>query len=163
MSRNTNHIRRGNEWPLSLASLALSAIGVVMFALSFSTGYYVFGEKNSVIVASALTAAIVAGAAGLAARLRWPESFWPQLLAMPAIMLLVFGAVRQMGDRVEGIGNCIVTDYDAGHGGELACWLSIVSFVLLLSAAVCMVVGCFGDMKPNRPVTVMEVADGADA
>ena len=40
--------------------LALTILGIVLFALNFSTGYYTFGQMNSgLVLTAALAAAVV--------------------------------------------------------------------------------------------------------
>ena len=69
--------------------------------------------------------------------------------------VLILAAVFHIGDRFEGIGVCIVTDYDAGHGGEEAIYLSIAATVLWLVAAVLVLIGNFKQMlKPKEEAAV---------
>ena len=65
-----------------------------------------------------------------------------------AIGCLAGAAALLLGDRVEGIGNCIVTDYDSGHGGEEAIYMSLASCILMLASAVYIIVGSFAQDKP---------------
>ena len=48
-----------------------------------------------------------------------------------------------LGDRVEGIGNCILTDYDSGHGGEEAIYYSLGGVLAALAAMVFNIIGAF--------------------
>ncbi|MBR2843177.1 MAG: hypothetical protein IKF06_07870, partial [Lachnospiraceae bacterium] len=60
-----------------------------------------------------------------------------------------------IGDRVEGIGNCILTDYDSGHGGEEAIYMSLGGAIAWLAAMVFNIIGAFGkdaaDDKAGKP------------
>ena len=58
-----------------------------------------------------------------------------------------------VGDRVEGIGNCIMTDYDSGHGGEEAIYLSLGSILAALAAMVFNIIGAFGKDPEEAKLT----------
>lgn len=58
------------------------------------------------------------------------------LLSLLVTISLVAAAALLLGDRVEGIGYTLVTDYDAGHGGEEACIMSLVSSGIMLLDAI---------------------------
>ena len=87
----------------------------VLFVLSYTTTYYTFGDMNSVLI------------------------FVFYLLALAAELAVMY----LLGDRFEGIGYTIFTDYDAGHGGEEACWYSIISSILMVLAIIATVVSGF--------------------
>ena len=67
----------------------------------------------------------------------------PLFLTFAITALLVAGAILLIGDRVEGIGNCIVTDYDSGHGGEEAIYYSLAASGAMLLGMIFNVVGSF--------------------
>ena len=130
-----------------IVALILIIAGTVLFAMSYTTGYYVFGEMQSTKIAILLGAAIVAEIVALTLRAMMPREFWPKLVAFVVIGCLAAAAALIVGDRVEGIGNCIVTDYDSGHGGEEAIYMSLAGAILMLIAVVYNVIGCFSRGK----------------
>lgn len=118
-------------------------IGLVLFFCSFSTGYYIFGEMNSNMVLLLLAVGILVELFSAFALTKWKDKVWTKLLGFAAIALLAASAILLMGDRVEGIGNCIVTDYDAGHGGEEAIYYSIAGSVVMLLGVIVNIIGSF--------------------
>jgi len=124
-------------------ALILELIATVLFFVSYTTGYYTFGQMNSIFVLILLVVAILVELISFILSKKDDEKFWKKLLSFVVIALLAFAATMLMGDRVEGIGNCIVTDYDSGHGGEEAIYLSIASSVLMLLGIVAKSIGNF--------------------
>ncbi len=132
----------------SLVVIALTILGIILFVLSFSTGYYTFGQLNSkAVLASAIAAALVACVAMLL-RKKFDKQWWPKLLSFCVTALLAYAAMILIGDRVEGIGICILTDYDSGHGGEEAIYMSLGASIAWLAAMVFNIIGSFGKDEP---------------
>lgn len=126
-----------------VVAAVFSVIGLLQFFCSFSTGYYIFGEMNSYMVLLLLVVGITVEVLSFFALTRWKGSFWTKLLSFAAIALLTAAAILLLGDRVEGIGNCIVTDYDAGHGGEEAIYYSLAGSAAMLLGVISNIIGCF--------------------
>lgn len=140
-----------------IAVLVLSLAALVLFGMSYTTGYYIFGQMQSGIIAVLLAAALAIGVAAPVLRVRFSDALWPRFLTFCVTGLLAAAAALLMGDRVEGIGNCVITDYDAGHGGEEAIYLSVGSAVLMLAAVVYNIAGSFfKDKAADAPVSVKE-------
>ena len=113
-AKNTLEFRSG------IVTAVLAAAALVLFFLSYSTGYYTFGQMQSSIIASLLGVGLAIAAAAPFLRARFPKALWAKILTFCVTALLAAAAILLLGDRVEGIGNCILTDYDSGHGGEEA-------------------------------------------
>lgn len=128
--------------------IALSLLGILLFALGFSTGYYTFGQLNSIGVLCAAIAAVVVECAALFLLKKFDKQWWPKLLTFCVTALLAFAAMTLIGDRVEGIGTCILTDYDSGHGGEEAIYMSLGGAIAWLAAMVFNIIGAFGKDAP---------------
>ena len=126
------------------AAVALTVLAIVLFGLGFSTGYYIYGQMNSVVVTICYGGALLIECAAILCLKKFPKAFWPRLLTFLVTAGLAFGAVNLLGDRVEGIGNCILTDYDSGHGGEEAIYFSLGSVLAALAAMVFNIIGAFG-------------------
>ena len=86
---------------------------------------------------------------------------WTRFLTFAITALLVAGAILLIGDRVEGIGNCIVTDYDSGHGGEEAIYYSLAASGAMLLGMIFNVVGAFAGF-PRRLKRVETTADSGE-
>ena len=132
----------------SLVVIALTILGILLFALNFSTGYYTFGQLNSKAVLAASIAAALVACAALLLRQKLDKQWWPKLLGFCVTALLAYAAMTLIGDRVEGIGICILTDYDSGHGGEEAIYMSLGASVAWLAAMVFNIIGSFGADEP---------------
>ena len=117
--------KQSREIFTGFAVIALTVLALVLFGLGFSTGYYTYGQMNSVIVTVCFGAALLIECCALVCLKKFPGALWPKLLTFPVTAALAFGALTLLGDRVEGIGNCILTDYDSGHGGEEAIYYSL--------------------------------------
>ena len=115
------------EFVMGVLSLLLNIAGTVLFFVSYTTGYYKFGEMNS-----------------------------PMILTFAITALLVAGAILLIGDRVEGIGNCIVTDYDSGHGGEEAIYYSLAASGAMLLGMLLNVAGSF--CRVPQKIEIVEAA-----
>ncbi len=140
--------RNGFELTAGIVALVLAAAAAVLFGLNFTTGYYTYGQMQSTLITGLLAGAIVVEIAALILRAMFPGALWPKFLPFVAIGCLAGAAALLLGDRVEGIGNCIVTDYDSGHGGEEAIYMSLASCILMLASAVYIIVGSFAQDKP---------------
>ena len=135
-----------------IITIALALLGIVLFALGFSTGYYTYGQMNSGWITAAVIGAIVIECAAIVCLAKFPKAWWPKLLTFAVTALLAFSALALIGDRVEGIGNCILTDYDSGHGGEEAIYFSLGGAFAWLAAMVFNIIGSFGkDEKMKAP------------
>ena len=135
------------EITTGIVALILTVVGFALFYMSFTTGYYVFGQMQSNLITILLGAAVVAEIAALIVRAKFPEAFWSKLVSFVVIGCLAAAAALILGDRVEGIGNCIVTDYDSGHGGEEAIYMSLAGAILMLIAVVYTIIGSFSRGK----------------
>ena len=124
--------------------IALSVLGIILFALGFSTGYYIYGQMNSTLITLCAIGAIVLECAAIFCLNKFSNAWWPKLLTFGVTALLAFSAMTLIGDRVEGIGNCILTDYDSGHGGEEAIYMSLGGAIAWLAAMVFNIIGAFG-------------------
>ncbi|MBQ6526892.1 MAG: hypothetical protein IJI38_00055, partial [Clostridia bacterium] len=132
------------EFYTGLAVIALTVLALVLFGLGFSTGYYIYGQMNSVLVTIAFGGALLLECFALFSLKKFPKALWPRLLTFLVTAALAFGALTLLGDRVEGIGNCILTDYDSGHGGEEAIYFSLGGMLAALAAMVFNIIGAFG-------------------
>ena len=132
------------ETAAGFAVIALTVLALVLFGLGFSTGYYTYGQMNSMMVTVCYGAALLIECASLVCLKKFPKAVWPRLLTFLVTAALAFGALTLLGDRVEGIGICILTDYDSGHGGEEAIYFSFGSMLAALAAMVFNIIGAFG-------------------
>lgn len=133
----------GFEPVAQLIAAVLGVVGLMLFLLGFSTGYYTFGQMNSGYVLLSLVVGIVAEIIGVVLKGRGMKQFGTLLFSYCGIALLTVAAFLLIGDRVEGIGNCIVTDFDAGHGGEEAIYYSLVASASMMLGVVFNIAGCF--------------------
>lgn len=135
------------EFVMGVLSLLLNIVGTVLFFVSYTTGYYKFGEMNSPMILSFFLVGIGMEIGmeifSLLAMVKWGDKMWTRFLTFAITALLVAGAILLIGDRVEGIGNCIVTDYDSGHGGEEAIYYSLAASGAMLLGMIFNVVGSF--------------------
>ena len=127
----------------SAICIALTFLGAFLFAFSYTTNYYTYGQMNSVLITVLLALAFAAEIAALILVKKNPDAAWPGLLTLLVTGLLAAAAMYIVGDRVEGIGNCIVTDYDSGHGGEEAIYMSLGGAVVLLVSMIYNIIGSF--------------------
>ncbi len=133
----------GMHLTTGLISAALTLLGGVLYFLSHKTNYYILGQMNSGLILALIGCALVVELAAILLVKKYPKALWAQLLTFAVTALLAASAMLIVGDRVEGIGNCILTDYDAGHGGEEAIYLSLIGAAGLLSAMVYNIIGSF--------------------
>ena len=101
--------RSGLELTAGVVSLVLSAAALVLFCMSYTTGYYIFGQMESSIIAVLLAGALVAEVVALIVRQKFSTALWPKFFTFAVTALLAGAATLLVGDRVEGIGNCIIT------------------------------------------------------
>lgn len=136
---------RGNGFePVSqFIAAVLGLVGLIFFLMGFSTGYYMFGQMNSGYVLLLLAVGIVVEFIGGILKGKGMKQFWTLLFSYSGIALLTAAAFLLIGDRVEGIGNCIVTDFDAGHGGEEAIYYSLIASTAMILGVVMNIIGCF--------------------
>ena len=134
--------------------MILTFMGLIMFLLSFTTGYYAFGKMHSVPILICLFAAVLMEGFGVYAREKWPEKEWPHVLMIITIVLLCWGIGMIFMDRIEAVGNTVITDFDAGHGGEEAVYISLVAVLLFLSTVILGIVKSF--FRENR-IKVVEL------
>lgn len=142
----------GMNMVTGLITIALTILGAVLFFLSYTTGYYTFGQMNSTVITVLICLALIAECASLIAMKKFPDKLWAKCVTFLVTGLLAAAAILILGDRVEGIGNCIVTDYDSGHGGEEAIYMSIVGACTLLLGIVFNCIGAFS-ADGNAPVS----------
>ena len=95
--------------------IALTLLGAFLFSFSYTTNYYIYGQMNSVLITVLLACAVIAEIASVILVKKHPDAVWARLLTLLVTALLAASAMFIVGDRVEGIGNCIITDYDSGH------------------------------------------------
>ena len=132
------------EITADFAVILLTILALVLFGLGFSTGYYLYGQMNSVTVTVCYVAALLLAGIAILCLIKLPKAGWPKLLTYLVTAGLALGALTLLGDRVEGIGNCILTDYDSGHGGEEAIYYSLGSVLAALAAMIFNIIGSFG-------------------
>ena len=72
-----------------------------------------------------------------------PDKEWPHIFMTVMIALICWGIGMILMDRIEAVGNCIVTDFDSGHGGEEAVYMSFVAILFLLTSVVSGIVKSF--------------------
>ncbi len=144
---DTDNMKSGKKKYSALArgafTAVLAAAGLILFLLSYTTGYYRFGEANCWPILLAVAAAVVIAAAVLFVNGKMHNTGLVSILMLIITALLVFGTVMLLGDRVEGIGFTIVTKFDAGHGGEEACWLSIAACGCFLAGCILNIISSF--------------------
>lgn len=139
--------RNGLELTTGVVALILTAAAMVLFCLSYTTGYYIYGQMQSILITVLLASALVVGLAAIILRAKLPGALWPKFLVFVTVGVLAAAAGLLLGDRVEGIGNCIITDYDSGHGGEEAIYMSLASCILMLAAVIYLIIGSFAKDK----------------
>ena len=139
------------EFAMEVLALLLNVVGLVLFGVSYTTGDYTFGEMISPMILSFFLVGIGMEIFSMIAMTKWGDKMWTRFLTFAVTALLVAGAMLLIGDRVEGIGNCIVTDYDSGHGGEEAIYYSLAASGAMLLGTIFNVVGSFCKApQPNK-------------
>ena len=130
-------------------SIFMTMLGAALFLLSFTTGYYVLGEMKSKIILALLGGAFFLEIISLFSLKKSSDKLLPWLFTFGVTVCLAVAAMMMIGDRVEGIGNCIVTDYDAGHGGEEAIYYSLGGAVVILLGMIYNIMASFGRVKES--------------
>lgn len=119
-------------------------IGLILYLLSYTTGYYVFGQMHSILILACLLISVIAVITGAFLRESNPGKEWPRILMTAVIILICWSIGMILMDRVEAVGNCVVTDFDSGHGGEEAVYISFASIAVLLITTSIGIVKSFG-------------------
>lgn len=132
----------------------LSLIGLLFFLLSYTTGYYTFGEMNSLLILTLIIGSLLAMAVSVIATKKNAGEGILYMLTIFITALLIASATLLLGDRMEGIGFTVLTQFDAGRGGEEACYLSFVSMGSFLMAAIVNVVGSFSPSFRKRETMI---------
>lgn len=101
-----------------------SIVGLILSILSYFTGYYVLGEMNSIWMFIAIGTAILVQIVNFIFNIKIKNEWIFTILNAFISILMIISFALLIGDRVEGIGFTIVTQFDAGHGGAEACYLS---------------------------------------
>lgn len=128
----------------------LSLIGLIFFLLSYTTGYYTFGEMNSLLILTLIIASLLSVAVSVIATKKATGEGILTMLTFFITALLIASAALLLGDRMEGIGFTVLTQFDAGRGGEEACYLSFVSMGSFLIAGIVNIVGSFSPSFRKR-------------
>ncbi len=124
--------------------LLFVVLSAVLHLMSHGTGYYTFGEMNSVTITILIGSCIVLALVLLCLKCGKKNGrVLHTVLAVLLCGLLSLTAILMVGDRVEGIGYCILTDYDSGHGGEEAIYRSLIGAACLILAAVYQIIELF--------------------
>ena len=131
------------EFAMEALALLLNVVGTVLFAVSYTTGYYTFGEMNSLMILSFFLVGMGVEIFALIAMVEWGDKFWVRFLTYAITALMIAGAMLLIGDRVEGIGNCVITDYGSGHGGEEAIYYSLAASGVMMVGAIFNIMGSF--------------------
>lgn len=131
------------EFAMEALALLLNVVGTVLFAVSYTTGYYTFGEMNSPMILSFFLVGMGVEIFALTAMVKWGDKLWVHFLTYAITALMIAGAMLLIGDRVEGIGNCVITDYDSGHGGEEAIYYSLAASGVMVVGAIFNIIGSF--------------------
>ena len=152
-----NKKKSGVHLTIGVITLVLTALALILFLLSFTTKYYIFGGMNSGLILTLMLGAMAFTVLTMWLNRRFAGNIWVRFAPFAVIACLAAAAMLLVGDRVEGIGNCIVTDYDSGHGGEEAIYLSLASAVLMLVAMVYNIIGSF-HADPNAPGRIRNLA-----
>ena len=145
MKKENKIKRKGAHLHLTttIITVLMTAIAIALFVMSFTTNYYVFGGMNSHLILGLMCGAIVSAILAVVLTKKLPKAFWPKLITFVTTALLAWAALLLVGDRVEGIGICILTDYDSGHGGEEAIYYSLGAVVMMLVAMIYNIIGSF--------------------
>ncbi|RGG22875.1 hypothetical protein DWY56_04990 [Ruminococcus sp. AF25-3LB] len=102
-----------------------SIVGLILSILSYFTGYYVLGEMNSIWMFIAIGTAILVQIVNFILNIKIKNEWIFTILNAFISILMIISFALLIGDRVEGIGFTIVTQFDAGHGGAEACYLPL--------------------------------------
>lgn len=139
---------------LDIMMMILTVVGLTLFLVSYTTKYYVFGQMHSVAILISLAGALAVEVIGLCARERYPQKEWPHILVVIMIVLLCCGIGLILMDRVEAVGNCVVTNFDEGHGGEEAVYISFAAILAIMAAVI---LGIVKNFLGRSSIKVVEV------
>ena len=134
--------------------LLLSIIGLTFFLLSYTTGYYAFGQMNSNIILVLISFSLIALGGSIFLNLKYQNEPFISILTIAITVLLVASAILLLGDRIQGIGFTVLTNFDAGRGGEEASYLSFVAMGSLLLACIINIVGSFFPSFKKREAVI---------
>ncbi len=144
-----------------IVAIVLAILGLVLFLTSYTTNYFTFGTFNSTKILTFYIIGLVALVADLVLTWLFPKSIFTRFTYFIPIFFFIYGAMLLTNDRVEAVGTTILTDYDSGHGGEEACYLSICSVVAMVASSVFIVIGGFKDAKSLRVKNIVTGGVGA--
>lgn len=139
----TEKKKRSVEVYTDILTIVWAVGGLIGFLLSFTTHYYSYGQMNSSFVLLFLLVGIGTALFHLFAVRKFERQIWIKFLTFAVTGLLAAAAVLLIGDRVEGIGNCIVTDFDSGHGGEEAIYYSLAGAAMMFAGMITNIIGSF--------------------
>lgn len=142
------------ETVLGFLIVVTGSIGLILFLLSYNTGYFIFGQMNSIMILAFILTGILAEVFTLYAIGKWGEYFWVRLLTFVVTALFSAAAILLIGDRVEAIGNCVITDFDSGHGGEEAVYRSLAASGIMLLGVVLNIAGSFSGYRQKQQVNL---------
>jgi predicted ferric reductase len=121
----------------------LSIIGLIFFLLSYTTGYYSFGQMNSIIILTLIVFSLISVGSSIILNIKHQNEPIISILTITITLLLIASAILLLGDRIQGIGFTVLTKFDAGRGGEEASYLSFVAMGSFLIACIINIVGGF--------------------
>ena len=105
------------EFVMEFWLLLLNIVGLVSFFVITLQDITNSKEMNSPMILSFFLVGIGTKSSASSA-VKWGDKMSTRFLTFAITALLVAGAILLIGDRVEGIGNCIVTDDDSGHAAR---------------------------------------------
>lgn len=117
-------------------------------------GYYAFGQMNSNIILVLISFSLIALGGSIFLNLKYQNEPFISILTIAITVLLVASAILLLGDRIQGIGFTVLTNFDAGRGGEEASYLSFVAMGSLLLACIINIVGSFFPSFKKREAVI---------
>lgn len=140
---------------LFMLTILLAVSGLVFFFMSYTTGYYIYGEADSILCTAVLSLAVLLETAAVVLNFLERQGFLTSIFSLAVSAALAAGMTVFIGNRVEGIGYTIITSFDAGHGGEEACMLSFLASGFFMAALLCNVTANFLPQKKTRAKSVV--------
>lgn len=134
----------------SILTLLLAVGGFAVFFMTYGTGYYNYGEANSILITVFLSFALILELLVIILSFQGKQGVLTNFFSLIVSVALIAGMAILIGDRVEGIGYTIITAYDVGHGGEEACWLSFLASGLFIAGMVTNVIANFLPQKDSE-------------
>ena len=67
------------EFAMEVLALLLNVAGLVFFGVSYTTGYYIFGEMNSLMILSFFLVGMGMELFSLVAMAKWGDNYWQQV------------------------------------------------------------------------------------